>query len=376
MPRPSIPLFLVLCASAASLACAHDSTTTPLVPAAPSASATPTLSRGNDDARQGDDGESDEDSRSPISFAVIGDTPYGPAKMAEFPSLVAKINGDPRVAMVLHVGDIKAGKASPCTDAYFASVRALFDTFQDPLVYTPGDNEWTDCHVASKNNGLYTPTERLQAVRTLFFPVAGRTLGLHAERVLSQAADRQNSAYVENTLWTKSRVVFAALNITGSNNDGVSWGSPLPADAASYPSQAEERATRARANAAWIERAFATARATKAPGVVLMFQADMWDQAEPDLSGYDALVQQIGTLAARFGKPVLLLEGDSHAFRVDNPYSPTSVLHAIHPSTPIANNVTRIVVEGSDGRTEYVRLTVDPRRKAPALFAWERVPLQ
>src|SRR3979411_3322360 len=238
MPRPSIPLFAALCACAASLACTHDSTTTPLVAAAPTASATATLSRGNDDAESGDDGESGDDSRAPITLAVIGDTPYGAAKMAEFPSLVARINGDPRVAMVLHVGDIKAGKASPCTDAYFASVRALFDTFQDPLVYTPGDNEWTDCHVAGKNNGLFTPTERLQAVRALFFPVPGRTLGLHAERVLSQASDRRNSAYVENTLWTKARVVFAALNITGSNNDGVSWGTPLPADAASYPNQA------------------------------------------------------------------------------------------------------------------------------------------
>jgi hypothetical protein len=278
--------------------------------------------------------------------------------------------------MVLHAGDIKAGKASPCTDQYFASIRSLFDTFQDPLVYTPGDNEWTDCHVASKNNGLYTPTERLQAVRKLFFPVAGRTLGVHAARVLTQARDPRNSAFVENTLWREARVVFAAVNIAGSNNDGAPWGAPLPADAANYPSQAEEQATRARANAAWIAKTFAVARETEAPGVVLLFQADMWDQAEPDLSGYDALVQQIGTLAARFGKPVLLLEGDSHVFRVDNPFSTTSVLHAIHANTPVANNVTRIVVEGSGGRTEYVRLTVDPRRNAPSLFAWERVPLQ
>jgi hypothetical protein len=195
-------------------------------------------------------------------------------------------------------------------------------------------------------------------------------------RVLTEAKDPANAAYVENTLWRKSRVVFAELNITGSNNDLASWGTPLPADASAYPSQSEESAARAQANRAWLEKAFATARRTHAAGVILLFQADMWDTAEPTLSGYDALVEQIGTLARRFGKPVLLIDGDSHKFTVDNPFSASSPLHAIHASTPVADNVTRIIVEGSAaGRTEYLRLTIDPGKAAGSLFAWERVPL-
>lgn len=329
-----------------------------------------------EDRADSDDNEGAEHAKRPFTFAVIGDTPYGPAKLAEFPALVAKMNADQAVGFVVHVGDIKAGKNAACTDEYFATVRSLFDTFADPLVYTPGDNEWTDCHVATKNNGLYTPTERLAKVRSLFFPVAGRTLGMSTMRVRSQASDRDNSAYVENVRFEQGRVTFATLNITGSNNDGVSWGTPLPADAASYPSQADEQATRARANAAWLERAFAEAREEKSSAVVLIFQADMWDTAEPTLTGYDALVEQIGRLAAAFGKPVLLLEGDSHIFKTDNPYSAASPLHSLHGSTPVAENVTRIVVEGSDaGRTEYLRVTVDPRSKSSP-FAWERVPLQ
>jgi len=253
-------------------------------------------------------------------------------------------------------------------------VRSLFDDFKDPLVYTPGDNEWTDCHVFRMNNGLYTPTERLQAVRALFFPVAGQTLGGRKKQVLTQADDPANSAYVENTIWMESQVVFAALNITGTNNDGAPWGSPLPANAGDYPSQAEEQASRAQANSAWLEKAFAIATDNDAVAVVLLFQADMW--AGPSLSGYDALVQQMGTLAAAFGKPVLLLEGDTHAFRVDHPYSASSPLIALHPSTPVAENVTRLVVEGGlTGRTEYVRLSIDPQGKNADLFTFERVPL-
>jgi len=318
--------------------------------------------------------DEDDDSDSAYTLAVIGDTPYGPKKLGEFPALVAKINADPRVRLVAHLGDIKAGKNSLCTNEYFDMIRGLFDGFADPLAYTPGDNEWTDCH-SSKGNGSYTPTERLQHVRTVFFPEAGRTLGTHAMRVATQADDPANTDYVENTLWRKSRVVFAMLNITGSNNDLAAWG-PVPADAGNYPAQGAEVASRARANSAWLEKTFARAEQTHAVGIILMFQADMWDPAEPTLTGFDALVQQIGTLATQFGKPVLLLEGDSHKFNVDNPYSTSSTLHVLHPSTPVVSNITRIVVEGSDaGRTEYLRLTVDPRKKSSAMFSWERVPL-
>jgi hypothetical protein len=101
----------------------------------------------------------------------------------------------------------------------------------------------------------------------------------------------------------------------------------------------------------------------------------MWDPTAA-LSGFDALVRQIGSLAAAFGKPVLLLEGGSHVFRIDRPYSANSPLFVMHPATPVADNVTRLVVEGSAGRTEYMRLAIDPKAKDTDLFTFERVPLQ
>ncbi len=355
----TLPLALAGCA--ALTACADGSPAAPVGPAALAATS-----------------HVDPQTPSRFTLALIGDTPYGAVKLAEFPRLVAQINADTAVRFVVHLGDIKSGSNSPCTDAYFATVRSLFDGFDDPFVYTPGDNEWTDCHTDVKNNGFYKPTERLQAVRSLFFPEPGRTLGVNAARVATQANDPNNAAYVENTMWAQSRVVFATLNITGSNNDLIPWGS-VPTDSASNaaPSQAAEYASRAHANAAWLDRAFAAARESHAAGIVLGFQADMWDPAESTLSGFDALVRRIGVLAAEFGKPVMLLEGDSHAFRVDHPYAAGSPLRLVHPDTPVAENVTRLVVEGSSGRTEYVRFTVDSHDPANArLFSWERVPLQ
>jgi calcineurin-like phosphoesterase family protein len=324
------------------------------------------------------------------TYAVIGDMPYGQGKLDSLPQLIALINADPAVQFVIHVGDIKAGSSSPCTDAYFATIKGLFDTFADPLVYTIGDNEWTDCHVFSKNNGLYTPTERLQAIRTLFFPVPGQTLGLTPRAVFSQADDPAHSAFVENVWWSQSSVVFAALNITGSFNDLAPWSSTplpwlvtpadMPASWASYPSQADESAARAQADSDLIAQTFATATQHNARGVVLAFQADMWDPAEQVKNpttfnaGYDGLVQQIGTLAAQFGRPVLLLEGDSHVWRVDTPFTPGSPFFTMHANTPVAPNVTRLVVDGSSSPTSYTRLTINPARKGQ-LFTLTRVPL-
>ena len=104
--------------------------------------------------------------------------------------------------------------------------------------------------------------------------------------------------------------------------------------------------------------------------------ADVLQLRMATIDGYDALVIQIGNLAAKYGKPVLLIEGDSHVFRVDTPFTPSSPLFGLHPNTPVAPNVTRLVVNGSSSRTEYVRLTINPNaKKGTSPFTFIEVPL-
>lgn len=168
--------FLSIIACAAIAGCT-DKTNRPVAPAASPAQISSSLQR----SEASDEFQGEDDSDSAYTLAVIGDTPYGPIKLAEFPALTANINADPRVSLVAHLGDIKAGKNSLCTNEYINMIRG---------------------------------------------------------------------------------------------------------------------------------------------------------------------------------------------------HSTSSTLHALHPSTPVVDNIMRIVVEGSDaGRTEYLRLTVDPRKKSSALFSWERVPL-
>lgn len=240
MSRTRSALYLAVSAFVAA-ACSNEATSTTL----PKVVTTPSFTTGN---------PVNTGSKEAYTLAVFGDFPYGPAKLADAPGLFALINSDPKVDIVVHLGDIKAGSSSPCTTAYFDTIRTLFATFRDPLVYTPGDNEWVDCHVANKNNGLFTPTERLQTVRSMFFPVAGLTIGGRKKQVLTEADDPANSAFIENVMWQESQIVFATLNLQGSNDDLAPWGTPLPADGGNYPSQADERKARVQANQAWLRR--------------------------------------------------------------------------------------------------------------------------
>ncbi|HET9674178.1 MAG TPA: metallophosphoesterase [Gaiellaceae bacterium] len=280
-----------------------------------------------------------------LTVAVIGDSPYGPEQLAQFPALVDDVNDDAKVDLVLHLGDIKSG-STLCADDYFSTMFSLFETFKDPLVYTPGDNEWTDCH--RPNNGGYNPLERLAKVRSLFFADPGTSLGGRKKQVLVQAG------YPENQRWLQSRVVFSVVHVVGSNNNLAPWTNETPAQRDLRIAEANARIGAA---LAWVDSTFELAEDEGARGVVLGMQADTFFGANETATGFASIVSRIEQRAAAFGGPVLLLQGDTHVFGVDHPLAG-------------APNLTRIVVQGETA-SEWLRLTVDPR--ADELFVWERM---
>lgn len=87
-----------------------------------------------------------------LTLAVFGDSPYlDPAfptlPRAEFdatPAFIQTINADPSVQAVVHVGDIHSGSEA-CTVAFDTAIFEKWRAFAQPLIYTPGDNEWSDC---------------------------------------------------------------------------------------------------------------------------------------------------------------------------------------------------------------------------------------
>ncbi|QNE18673.1 hypothetical protein F1D05_13085 [Kribbella qitaiheensis] len=305
----------------------------------------------------------DDDS---YTFAVIGDIPYGPAQIAAFPKVVQQINADPKVRLVSHLGDIKSG-SSLCTDEYFAEVKTQFDKFSDPLVYTIGDNEWTDCHRA--NNGSYNPLERLAKVRSIFFPQPGRTLGEHPAKVTSQAAQ----GIPEDVEFSRAHVAFAALHVVGSNNSLAPWTGKTGPTA----EQTAEVLGRTAAVIQSIRETFARAGQHHDKAVVLLTQADMFDPtvADPTFADYFAfqpIVQAIAQESAAFRGPVYLFNGDSHVYNSDQPLAAGSKWSSLYGVSKPVTNLSRITVDGSSGVNNYLRVTINPG--TPAVLSWTRVP--
>ncbi|TJY69594.1 hypothetical protein E4J89_09875 [Arthrobacter sp. CAU 1506] len=282
----------------------------------------------------------------PFSFAVIGDVPYGSTQLAKFPGRIAQINADPRVKLVAHLGDI----SSPinCSNSYYAKVKSAFNRFADPLIYTPGDNEWADCHRADVGAG--SPLKRLAAVRRVFFPKPGRTLGKTTAAVTPQ------SKYPENVRLKRAGIIFGALHAVGSKNDlsawtGLGYSSPTAA-------QRSEVTARTKAGISLIRSTFAQAKASKARAVVLLTQADMFvGSGSTYKAAYRPLVRAIAAESTRFGRPVFLFNGDTHAYRSDRPLTSSKWLsfYGIAKKVP---NLRRVSIQGGTSFKEWLRVTV------------------
>lgn len=252
-----------------------------------------------------------------------------------------------------------------------------FEQFKLPVVYTPGDNEWTDCH-KTKEAKSGAPLKELAAVRSLFFARPGHTLAEDKE-VWSQAKyfDPEfpdDAQYVENVMWEDSHTMFVTLNMPGSNNDTLPWTNGFE-DATAHSSEVAQRTA---ADIRWLQAAFAEAMHRHDRALVIALQADMWDPAalQPGgdgLNAYTTFVRALASSTLQFGRPVLLLNGDSHLFEADHPLadpnSPTGKIHL----TPAVPNLTRITVQGStNAPAEWLRLTIDSRKSD--VFSWRNVP--
>jgi hypothetical protein len=364
----------------------------------------------------------------PSTFAVIGDVPYGTSPTDDSqtvanPAFISAINADADASLVLHVGDIHSGKQY-CTQAYDIAVFNQWKAFKSPLIYTPGDNEWADCHKAKEGGGTYNaatgrivynvdgngnlidyaagdPVANLELIRSIYFANPGKSLGNAAIGVHTQAQEYDSAFpldrnYVENVWFEKSNVLFVTVNVPGgSNNDTDPWyGAP-----AMSPLQAQEVANRSAANLRWLDAAFKQAGSNGDIAVVISLQADMWDLdgATPaHITQYKPFIDKIAALSKNFGKSVLLLNGDSHTWRSDNPLVPgapcviepasggvaTACSNDAYASQPGGYNVPnfhRIVVHGSTMPLEWLKVSVNPAANlaggAEALgpFSWKRI---
>lgn len=273
-----------------------------------------------------------------FEIGLIGDIPYNALQEEQTARLFQELDSE-KLAFIAHDGDIKSG-SSACTDDVYQREFRRFEGSDNPLVYTPGDNEWTDCHrPPNPTPEEADPLNRLALVRATFFADNG-SLG---EREI--ALQRQSAEYPENARWSRGGVTFATLHVVGSNNNRPTT---LP-DGTVVGNEAEYEARNA-ANISWMRETFDAAKANGSPGVMLVIQANPFEEDTATPSGFTEFKVALEEEVTAFDGPVVLVHGDSHTFRIDKP--------VISETRPL--NFTRVETFGSPD-VHWVRATVDPR---------------
>jgi hypothetical protein len=292
--------------------------------------------------------------RGAFSFALLGDLPYGDTQVTQFDAVIEEVNADKSLQFVMHTGDVKGG-SERCDDDRLIARFNQFQKFVPAFIFTPGDNDWTDCH--RTNNGSFNPIERLGFLRSVFYSVPNRSTGQNPIRVRAQSGVSGYEQYVENSIFIRNRVVFSTLHIVGSNNNLEPWTGLDSTDSYLTPRadrQAEFQARQA-ATLQWLNQTFDTAEANGAAGVFIMIQANpRFDLASTDQqrAGFNAFLDQLRLRTQQYNKPVILAHGDFHEYLIDKPFD-------TEKSTPRLPKFTRIQAFGSP-RVHWVKVNVNP----------------
>jgi len=202
------------------------------------------------------------------AFGVLGDTPYTEAEAERLDLLIDEMNAQP-LAFVVHVGDI-GSSAAACGDEWLLQRKRQFARIRHRFVLLPGDNEWSDCR---------QPLERLKRWRELFCETPAE--------------------FCEHRRWETAGWVFVALNVPGHDNN----------------LRHAEHAPRMKAVLAWLDEAAALAE--KRAGLVVLMQANPFFTVPRD--GFRSLRQRLAELALRSPGKVVLIHGDTHFYRDDEP---------------------------------------------------------
>lgn len=235
----------------------------------------------------------------PLRFAALGDIPYSDSARERMPGWLREISAT-QPQFFLHVGDFKRAR-EVCSDDLFADRHALFNAVAQPFIYTPGDNEWSDCDQLAA--GGFDPIERLDKLREIFF---ARPESLGQARLPVE----QQAGAPENLRWTYRDVLFLTINLPGGNNYG-----PKSAPSAEFKARNPKVL-------AWLRAGFARALTTGARAVVVVFQADPHFGVHASgmrNSAFGELLETLQAQTAAFSGPVVAIHGDTHQFRFDQP---------------------------------------------------------
>ncbi len=291
----------------------------------------------------------------PLTFVALGDMPYSDKEqqmMSQPKGSLAGAIEQLAPAFVFHYGDFKAGNVDCSDDEFLQKRRLIAELYPKRVVYTPGDNDWTDCdrdYMPVRRDEL----ERLDKLKQLFF--AGEGLKMASGLV----GLRRQAEAPENVMWRKQNLMFATIHLPGSNNgrDEIQKSSLTSAlDLADW---------RDKKNIQWIAEVFKRAEQTQAKALVMTFQADIFrpqprgktlrcsDKRRTQCDGFVTTREFLEFAAANASFPVLLVHGDTSNFCLEQ------------PNAQLAPNLWRLNGPGDYKVLDGVKITVDTEQAMP-----------
>lgn len=302
----------------------------------------------------------------PFAFALIGDQPYSNSQEAVLDNTLKQITENNEVDWIMHVGDIKGG-GELCTDGLLNRRLNQLRKSAKPLVFTPGDNEWTDCH--RESNGSFNSQERLAFLRKQVFSKP-ESLGKNPIKVKQQT----ELGFPEHLMWRQGSTLMITLNVPGSNNDLNN-----PGSRGLHDEQVQKLfVTREAAIDAWLSEAEKQFLTDSPPTeVIVAFQGNPIDGSGRAWSldrlwktgdGYESLLKRLIKLVDNTRRPLLIAHGDTHRFKWD---TPDLKRFGAKPETQAM--IRRVECWGHPFTGSWVKVTVSPGQTEP--FRVESVPL-
>ncbi|KJZ03690.1 hypothetical protein [Pseudoalteromonas piscicida] len=241
---------------------------------------------------------------SATSFLVFGDMPYTEidrSMLMPNGALHEKVN-DTQHDFMVHVGDMKSG-AEPCTDQLLKDNYALISSVSSqPFVFTPGDNDWTDCDRETLNP-RFDELERLDFIRKHF-----------AVQIPNLPKFKRQQTVPENQSWIVDDVQFLTLHVPGTNNGRRQI---LLSDKKVVHEESHRRDVE---NIKWLDSLLTPSH----KAAVIFLQADLYQKekhsgrcdknSKAKCDGYQLYRETLAEYAAQLSYPLLLIHGDTGEF--------------------------------------------------------------
>ncbi len=271
------------------------------------------------------------------TFLVMGDMPYSPIdeiNLAKNGKISTAITATSH-GFLMHLGDMKSGSLA-CTNKLLQDNKSLLMSLTTmPFIYTPGDNEWTDCDRATLSP-RFDELERLNYLKGLMYD------NEYYEQTKLLEGFSTQTEMVENVRWQFAGIEFRTLHIPGTFNGRSEI---LKSDKIKALDAADKRDTH---NLMWLKQA---SEQHNAKGYVFGFQADIYQPtSKPACSNtqrancdaFKVYREAIINFANNTNKPVLVMHGDT------TPYC----------KQQITSNLTRLNVPGDFAVSDVAKVSL------------------